>query len=115
MIVQSYGAVTRCQWWARDEDRLRYGPVLSGCQIARPGLVWSGLAWTTMIIISNLTQRVEHAARWQFCPSLTVVAGPRVRQKKRAREMEMERAGSAARGARRLKIKASAKMKIITK
>lgn len=74
-----------------------------------------GLAWTTMIIISNLTQRVEHAARWQFCPSLTVVAGPRVRQKKRAREMEMERVDSAARGARRLKIKASAKMKIITK
>lgn len=85
MIVQSYGAVTRCQRWARDEDRLRYSLVLSGCQIARPGLVWSGLPWTTMIIISNLTQRVEHAARWQFCPSLTVVAGPRVRQKKRKR------------------------------
>lgn len=30
-------------------------------------------------------------------------------------EMEMERVDSAARGARRLKIKASAKMKIITK
>lgn len=76
------------------------------------GLVWSGVDHHDHYFKFNATSWTRRTVA--VLPQPDSCSRPQS-ETEEEREMEMERVDSAARGARRLKIKASAKMKIITK